>query len=147
MSNCNRVGMKLAGAQVESFCLVNCQVMLVVFQIPGYQLYVHFPCRYSMFALIDSAREGHMSPRSPPQLSHWRFTTALITVTAWSTNERAPHETLSIYETLRLIKTIPTLKENKMLWKYIKRNHIWKGIAKMTHQYVKYSSSSLICTI
>lgn len=114
---------------------------------PRYQLYVHFPCRYSTFALIDSAREGHMSPRSPPQLSHWRFTTALITVTAWSTNERAPHETLSIYETLRLIKTIPTLKENKMLWKYIKRNHIWKGIAKMTHQYVKYSSSSLICTI
>lgn len=151
MSNCNCMGMKLAGVNGESFWLVNRQVMLVIFQFTD----------TSSMSIFSAGAEKHllwwvvqrngtclsMSPKSHPQLLHWHFMTALITITAWRANERAPHETLSIPESLRLTKTIPTFKRNKMLWKCIKRNHMWRGIAEITSQHVKYSSSPPICTI
>lgn len=148
MSNCNCMGMKLAGAQEESFWLVNHHVVLVIFQITDNSSMSIFSTVHVHLWIVQ--RNGtclSKTPKRHPQLLDWHFMTALITITVWSTNERAPRETLSISETLKLIKTIPTLKGIKMLWKYIKSNCIWREITEITCQYVKYSSSPPICTI
>lgn len=130
MSNCNCMGKKLAGAQAESFWLVNRQVILVIFQITELTL-----CPFSLqVPCICTGGRCKGMARAWPCLR--RVTHSCYTDISQLPSLLSPHEAqmralrMKLYQFLRpwdLPRQYPLRRKKKMLWKIHKEKSHMEG--------------------